>query len=85
VIEIYQGNQVTRRIFVGGGFAEVNPRGCIVLAEEAMPVEDLDPAAARERLRNAQEDLGQAKDDAERARYEREITIAEAQIEAAGG
>jgi F0F1-type ATP synthase epsilon subunit len=50
-----------------------------------MPVEDLDPAAARERLRNAQEDLGQAKDDAERARYEREITIAEAQIEAAGG
>ena len=85
VIEIWQGNQVTRRIFVGGGFAEVNPRGCIVLAEEAMPVEDIDPAAARQRLKDAQDDLGQAKDDAERARLEREIGIAEAQIQAAGG
>ena len=35
VIEIYEGGQVTQRIFVGGGFAEVNERGCIVLAEEA--------------------------------------------------
>ena len=85
VIEIYEGNQVSRRIFVGGGFAEVNPRGCIVLAEEAMPVDEIDAADARQRLRNAEEDLGQAKDDAERARYEREIKIAEAQIEAAGG
>jgi len=85
VIEIWQGSQVTRRIFVGGGFAEVNPRGCIVLAEEAMPVEDIDPAAARQRLKDAQEDLGSAKDDAERARLERQIEIAEAQIEAAGG
>jgi F-type H+-transporting ATPase subunit epsilon len=84
VIEIWQGNQITRRIFVGGGFAEVNPRGCIVLAEEALPVEEIDQAAARQRLRDAQEDLGAAKDDAEVARCEREIKIAEAQIEAAG-
>jgi F-type H+-transporting ATPase subunit epsilon len=85
VIEIWQGSQVTLRIFVGGGFAEVNPRGCIVLAEEAMPVDEIDPAAARQRLRNAEEDLAQATDDAARARLEREIKIAEAQIQAAGG
>ena len=85
VIEIYEGSRVSRRIFVGGGFAEVNPRGCIVLAEEAIPVDEIDPAAARQRLKNAEEDLAQAKDDADRARYEREIKIAEAQIEAAGG
>ncbi len=85
VIEIWQGSQVTRRIFVGGGFAEVNPRGCIVLAEEAMLVDEIDPAAARQRRKNAEEDLAQAKDDADRARLEREIKIAEAQIEAAGG
>jgi F-type H+-transporting ATPase subunit epsilon len=83
VIEIHDGGRVTWRIFVGGGFAEVNPRGCIVLAEEAMPVEDIDPAAARQRLKDAQDDLGTAKDDAERARLEREIEIAEAQIQAA--
>jgi F-type H+-transporting ATPase subunit epsilon len=85
VIEIWHGNQVTRRIFVAGGFAEVNPRGCIVLAEEAMPVDEIDPAEARQRLSNAEEDLAQATEDAERARLEREIKIAEAQVQAMGG
>ena len=85
VIEIWQGSRVTRRIFVGGGFAEVNPQGCIVLAEEALPVEEIDPEAARRRLKNAQDDLGEAKDDAARAAAEREIAIAEAQLQAAGG
>jgi len=85
VIEIWHGQQVTRRIFVGGGFAEVNARGCVVLAEEALPVEELDLEAARRRLRDSQDDLGEAKDDAARAAAEREIAIAEAQIQAAGG
>jgi F-type H+-transporting ATPase subunit epsilon len=85
VIDTWEGNQVTRRIFVGGGFAEVNEKGCTVLAEEAMAVEEIDPARARRRLSNAQDDLKEAKDDAERARYEREISIAGAQIQAAAG
>lgn len=85
VIEIWQGQQVTRRIFVAGGFAEVNPHGCIVLAEEAVPVEEIDPEAARRRLKSAQDDLGEARDDAGRAAAEREIAIAEAQLQAAGG
>ena len=33
VIEIYEGDRVAQRIFVGGGFAEVNEKGCTVLAE----------------------------------------------------
>jgi F-type H+-transporting ATPase subunit epsilon len=85
VIETWEGNQITRRIFVGGGFAEVNEEGCTVLAEEAMAAEDIDLEAARRRLSDAQDDLKEAKDDAERARYEREVAIAEAQIQAAGG
>jgi F-type H+-transporting ATPase subunit epsilon len=85
VIETYEGNQVSRRIFVAGGFAEVNARGCTVLAEEAMPVAEIDVAEARRRLADALDDLREAPDDAARARLEREIRIAEAQIEAAGG
>jgi F-type H+-transporting ATPase subunit epsilon len=85
VIEIWEANQITRRIFVGGGFAEVNEEGCTVLAEEAMAVEEIDPERARRRLSNAEDDLKEAKDDAERARAEREVGIAEAQIQAAGG
>ena len=84
VIETYEGGQVSRRIFVGGGFAEVNARGCTVLAEEALPVEEIDLERARARLSAAQDDLREATDDPARARFEREIRIAEAQIQAAG-
>ena len=85
VIETYEGGQVSGRIFVGGGFAEVNARGCTVLAEEALPVEEIDLERARARLSAAQDDLRDATDDPARARLEREIRIAEAQIQAAGG
>ena len=83
VLEIWEGNAVTERIFVGGGFAEVNETGCIVLAEEAMPVGELDRERAERRLRDARDDLSEARDDLERERYEREVAIAEAEIEAA--
>jgi F-type H+-transporting ATPase subunit epsilon len=85
VIETYDGGRVSERIFVAGGFAEVNERGCTVLAEEAMPVQEIDLAQARRRLSDAQDDLKEATNDAARARLEREIRIAEAQIQAAGG
>jgi F-type H+-transporting ATPase subunit epsilon len=85
VIETYQGPQVDGRIFVVGGFAEVNERGCTVLAEEAMPVKEIDLDKARKRLAAAQDDLKEATDDLARARLEREVRIAEAQIQAAGG
>lgn len=85
VIDIYEGGTISRRIFVGGGFAEVNERGCIVLAEEALPVEDIDVDQARQRLRNAQDDLIEAEDDIDRTRLTREIAIAEGLIEAGGG
>ena len=74
VIEIYEGGAVTQRIFVGGGFAEVNERGCIVLAEEALPVGDIRVDDARRRLKNAQDDLGEATNEVDRARLEREIS-----------
>jgi F-type H+-transporting ATPase subunit beta len=73
------------KAIVGGGFAEVNERGCTVLAEEAMPVEEIDVEDARQRLSDAQEDLREAPDDAARARLEHAIRVAEAQVQAAGG
>lgn len=51
VIDIHEDGRVARRIFVAGGFAEVTQERCTVLAEEAIPVEDIDVAAAEERLR----------------------------------
>lgn len=56
------------KIFVRGGFAEVNPSGLTVLAETAIPLAELDAAVIAGQLRNAEEDLADAKDDETRRR-----------------
>src|SRR5438270_3062004 len=45
VIDVYEGNQISERIFVSGGFAEVTAERCTVLADEAVPLSSLDAAA----------------------------------------
>jgi F-type H+-transporting ATPase subunit epsilon len=87
VITVHDGDRVTGRIFVAGGFAEVNPAGCIVLAEGAEPVDEISPDRARQQLRDAQEDLADTKEpsEAERARLEKAIAVAEARVQAVEG
>jgi F-type H+-transporting ATPase subunit epsilon len=85
VIAVFEQGQVTQRIFVAGGFAEVTPERCTVLAEEARPVADLDRGAVEEEIRSAREDLAGAKDDADRARLEDRITAGEAKLAALEG
>jgi F-type H+-transporting ATPase subunit epsilon len=84
VIKVHDGGSVTQRIFVAGGFAEVTPSRCTVLAEEALPVGDIDRAAAERRLSNAKDDLLDAKDSFQREAAERQITVAEEMLKAAG-
>jgi F-type H+-transporting ATPase subunit epsilon len=52
-INIYNGDKVSTQIFVEGGIAEVTSEGCIVLAEEAVRVVDIDKKVAEERLLKA--------------------------------
>ncbi len=51
------------RIFVRGGFAEVTPAGLTVLAEEAVPLSELDAAALDQRIKDASEDVQDATSD----------------------
>ena len=48
------------RIFVRGGFAEVTPMGLTILAEEAVPVAELNREAIARRIKDAEEDLADA-------------------------
>ncbi len=82
VIAIFDGGQVQERIFVAGGFAEVTAERCTVLAEQAMPVADIDRGATDIALKNARDDLGDAKSDPERAAAERAIAVGEAKLAA---
>jgi F-type H+-transporting ATPase subunit epsilon len=73
VIEVTGGATPGLRLFVRGGFAEVDAKKVIVLAEEAIPMADFDVAALDRRLADMEEDLVTAKTDAERARVSEQI------------
>ena len=73
VIEVKGGETPDLRLFVRGGFAEVDARKVVVLAEEAIPLADFDLAALDQRIRDTEEDLVAAKTDDERARVAEQI------------
>ncbi len=83
VIDVYRGGEVTERVFVAGGFAEVTHERCTVLAEEAMPVGELDPDAINSQIKDTREDIADAKDDAARAAAEARLAVLEAKLDAA--
>ena len=83
VIKVHNGGKITEQIFVSGGFAEVTPARCTVLAEQAVAVADIDRGAAEQQLRDAREDLADAKDEHQRDQAERQIAVAEAMMAAA--
>ncbi|MDB5642615.1 MAG: atpC [Hyphomicrobiales bacterium] len=51
------------KLFVRGGFADVSPTGLTILAEQAIPVAELDAVKIDAELRAAEEDLEDASSD----------------------
>lgn len=82
VIDVHEGGKVKESIFVEGGFCEVTPERCTVLAEEAVPVGKIDKGEADSRLAAAQDAVSSAGDDG-KAEAEAELKVAEALVEAA--
>jgi F-type H+-transporting ATPase subunit epsilon len=63
VVTIIKSGSETDRIFVRGGFAEVNAHGLTLLAETAIPMTELDAGAIADQIKDAEEDVADAKDD----------------------
>jgi F-type H+-transporting ATPase subunit epsilon len=49
-ITLHEGGRPTSQLYVSGGFAEVTPERCTVLADEAIPVAEVSRAEAEKRL-----------------------------------
>ena len=82
IIEVHEDGKITDRIFVAGGFAEVNAERCTVLAEVAMPVGDIDRGKVEAELKDLGDDLAAAKSDDERDALQAKIVIAESKLQA---
>ena len=76
VLEVFQGSKAEQRFLVVGGFAEVTPERCTVLADEALPFETVTPEQLAERERAAERELADAATDAEKAKAQKDLTIA---------
>ncbi len=84
VVELFakQDDKDTRRIFIGGGFADITADSCTVLAENAVNVSELDKATIVQSLKDLGEDLGMAQEDIDKKRISAKIKIEEAKLQA---
>ncbi|HUI18154.1 MAG TPA: ATP synthase F1 subunit epsilon [Alphaproteobacteria bacterium] len=81
-LDLYENRTVTARYFVAGGYAEVTPERCTVLADEAMALGEIDRGALETTLRELGEDLEDATDAAQRRSIKLKIALAEAKLKA---
>lgn len=72
VVEVTSAAGKTAKIYVRGGFADASPEGLTILAEQAMPVEELKADVIAKEIKDAEEDLADAKtDEAKRVAQEK--------------
>ncbi len=85
-VRLHGGNSGDKKFFVAWGFVEVLPERVTILAETALPPEDIDRAAAEAELQEGQKMWSEAGDDASKYDEANEITReAEAKIASAEG
>ena len=63
IVTVAKDGGTSEKIFVRGGFAEVNAKGLTVLAETAIPMAELDASAMSAQIKTAEEEVAAAKDD----------------------
>jgi len=84
VIEVHQGDVITHRLFVGGGFAEVTDTRCTVLADNAVPVADIDTASVQAEIEQLQREVSDPESDEALRMLTARLAVAEAKLAAAG-
>jgi len=82
VIEVYDGDTVSDRIFVAGGFAEVTGERCTVLAEEAINLAEVDRVVVEARIKDNEQAISIAGPDEDVALYKDDLGICRALLEA---
>src|SRR5579872_4479928 len=71
ILDIGETGGKHTRLFVRGGFADVNPLGLTVLAETTIPVDELSADRIAGEIKNAEEDLADAGEEQKRAAQEK--------------
>ena len=67
VVSIDETTSKASKLFVRGGFAEISDKGLTILAEQAIPLAELDAARLDQEIKDLEEDVADAKSDNVRA------------------
>ncbi|MFN0264968.1 F0F1 ATP synthase subunit epsilon [Tepidamorphus sp. 3E244] len=70
ILKVKMGDGAEHDIFVRGGFAEAGPEALTVLAEEAVPVADMDTSKLQQLIQDAEEDVRDATEGETRSKAE---------------
>jgi F-type H+-transporting ATPase subunit epsilon len=73
VVTVKTAAGATDRYVVFGGFADILPETCTILAESAVSVADIDREDLTQRIKNAREDIADAKDEETRDKAKEEL------------
>ena len=71
IVDIGEAGGKHTRLFVRGGFADVSPIGLILLAETAIPVDELSADRIGGEIKDAEEDLADAPEESKQAAQEK--------------
>lgn len=83
VVEIWsESGAEKKRIFITGGMADVSANQCTLLAEEAVLVDSLDAGEVEQEIRTIEAHIHAADNEIDRARYEKQLVLAEAKQKA---
>lgn len=62
VLTVYGGEHAPTLAVVRGGFAEIGPNGLTVLAQEVVPVDEIQAETIEQAMQDVREDIADAKD-----------------------
>ena len=62
VVDIYEEGAITEQLFVVNGFAEVTGDRCTVLAEDVIPIEELNPDELEKKIGEMRDEARNASD-----------------------
>ena len=85
VLTVKEASGQSQKFVVFGGFADILPSGCTLLAESAVAVKDIDRTDLARRIQDAREDVADATDDATRTKADEllsQLTTLEAALAA---
>lgn len=84
VVALHMPGGSVQKIFVSGGFADISPKLCSVLAEEAVNVTDIDRQAVEREIASLREEINAAGDDAVKTiLLQKQLAVAQGRLAAA--